>query len=270
MTAFHVRSADGTPIAVSAFGAGRAIVVVHGGMDDSRSWTPVAQRLSDRYQVLLMDRRGHGGTCLGASPYQFDREIEDLAAVLDDVSSPQVVIGHSYGALVVLETLLTRPAWPGAAVLYEPPLTIVGPTSEAFGARFERARDSAVDTRAALVDYLRDIAGFRPRAAEAFSALPQATARTKALKSELVAASRLSPDPARYQAIGCPVLLLHGGRSAVRPNRESVLALAAAIPAAGLRELPGEGHFAHRRDPDALAAHIASFLSSFPRAASHD
>ena len=117
----HVTSADGTTIAFRRIGHGPPVVVLHGALGTSLSWLAVAQRLADRFQFLLVDRRGRGGSDDGTAPHTLDKEVDDARAVLALAGPRTSVIGHSFGGAVALE--LARTAPPSAIrrlILYEP------------------------------------------------------------------------------------------------------------------------------------------------------
>jgi pimeloyl-ACP methyl ester carboxylesterase len=82
-----VVSADGTSIALSTTGTGQPVVIVAGPFD-TRTFGRVpalAAALQDRFQVTVYDRRGRGASG-DTRPYSVEREVEDLAAVLQAVS----------------------------------------------------------------------------------------------------------------------------------------------------------------------------------------
>jgi hypothetical protein len=54
----HVVSQDGTAIAFRRVGTGPPVVVMRGALGTSLSWLAVAERLADRFEFLLVDRRG--------------------------------------------------------------------------------------------------------------------------------------------------------------------------------------------------------------------
>lgn len=92
-------SADGTPIAYEKTGSGPALVLVDGALC-YREFGPareLAGALADRYTVYFYDRRGRGesGNTL---PYEVEREIEDVKAVIDATGGPAFVAGQSSGA----------------------------------------------------------------------------------------------------------------------------------------------------------------------------
>src|SRR4051794_17332887 len=120
MTAVH--SSDGTTIAFDVTGDGPAVVLV-GGMFQHRAidgaTARLAAALSERFTVFHYDRRGRGDST-DTPPYAIEREVEDLAAIVETVGSASL-FGMSSGAFLALEA-----AGAGVPVdalaLYEPPL----------------------------------------------------------------------------------------------------------------------------------------------------
>jgi len=119
-----VTSADGTVIAVDRIGQGPAVVCVDGAMS-TRSLGPgkmLAPHLADAFTVYTYDRRGRGDSG-DATPYEVQREIEDLAAVIAAAGGEAMVFGHPSGCVLALEA--ARAGLPIAQlVLYEPPFVI--------------------------------------------------------------------------------------------------------------------------------------------------
>ncbi len=100
-----VTSKDGTSIAFEKAGSGPALVLVDGAMC-YREFGPardVSKALEDEYTVYIYDRRGRGesGDTL---PYNADREIDDLAAVIAATGGEPYVMGQSSGAALALLT----------------------------------------------------------------------------------------------------------------------------------------------------------------------
>src|SRR5580693_4129369 len=99
-----VTSADGTTIAVETTGTGRPVVLIGGAFNDRSTVAALAATLAPHMTAVTYDRRGRGASgpigewiSGSSSPDRTsgtDREIEDLAAVIDAVcgSSPA---GHS-------------------------------------------------------------------------------------------------------------------------------------------------------------------------------
>lgn len=100
-----IPSGAATLVAETA-GAGPAVVCLHAGVTDRRSWRPVAPYLTEDHLVVAYDRRGFGDTT--ASPEPFDH-VADLLAVLDHFGIARaVLVGNSQGGRVAMEAALAR------------------------------------------------------------------------------------------------------------------------------------------------------------------
>jgi pimeloyl-ACP methyl ester carboxylesterase len=98
-----VTSKDGTLIGYEKAGSGPALVLVDGAMC-YREFGPardVSKALEDEYTVYIYDRRGRGESG-DTTPYAAEREIEDLAAVLEAAGGNPYVMGQSSGAGLAL------------------------------------------------------------------------------------------------------------------------------------------------------------------------
>ena len=104
-TTQFVTSADGTRIAYQVDGTGPPLVLVDGGLSHRRQGVGSSLRplLSDSFAVHTYDRRGRGESGPGSSPYDVQREVEDLAAVISVSGTPVHVWAHSAGAALALE-----------------------------------------------------------------------------------------------------------------------------------------------------------------------
>src|SRR5690349_4141482 len=99
-------SKDGTTIAYDQRGSGPALVLVDGALC-SRAQGPMpelAELLADRFTVYNYDRRGRGDSG-DAGEYAVEREIEDLAAIIEAAGGSAYMYGTSSGAALVLHAL---------------------------------------------------------------------------------------------------------------------------------------------------------------------
>ena len=119
----RTRSADGTAIAFDRSGQGPAIVVVGGALADRSAFASLAARLAPRFTVIAFDRRGRGDSG-DTAPYAVEREVEDIAALLDEAGGSAFLFGHSSGAVLALETARTLPGRVPKLALYEPPFVV--------------------------------------------------------------------------------------------------------------------------------------------------
>jgi len=115
----QVTSADGTVIAVDHAGSGPPVVVVGGALSTRAAAVPLTEEIESEYSVHRYDRRGRGDSG-DTPPYRVEREIEDLAAVIDAAGGSAFVYGNSSGAVLAL-----RAAEAGLPItrlgLFEPP-----------------------------------------------------------------------------------------------------------------------------------------------------
>lgn len=74
------------------------VVILHGWKRSLNEWIPVAQNLSTRYRVILLDLPGFGGTQLPERPYdtyEYAGFVENFLKKLD--ISKYSLMGHSFG-----------------------------------------------------------------------------------------------------------------------------------------------------------------------------
>src|SRR5439155_97278 len=95
---------DGTLIAYEKAGSGPPLVLVDGALC-SREFGPMpklAPLLASRFTVYWYDRRGRGESG-DTRPYAREREIEDVAALIQAAGGSAFVVGLSSGAALALE-----------------------------------------------------------------------------------------------------------------------------------------------------------------------
>ena len=114
-----MRSTDGTTITYERLGSGPPVILVCGGSVDRWSNAGLAGLLAPDFTVYNYDRRGRGESG-DTPPYTVEREIEDIAAVLDAAGGSSALYGSSSGAALALDAAA---ALPGITrlVLWEPP-----------------------------------------------------------------------------------------------------------------------------------------------------
>ncbi|MFI7350436.1 alpha/beta fold hydrolase [Streptomyces sp. NPDC049936] len=115
-------SRDGTRIAYERTGRGPAVVLVSGAMSTGATTAPLAAELSDRFDVTVYDRRGRGGSG-DTAPYAVEREIEDLAALIEAVGGEASLYGMSSGGALALRAAASGLPVPRVAV-YEVPFAM--------------------------------------------------------------------------------------------------------------------------------------------------
>lgn len=88
-------------IAYRVYGAGPALVLLHGWGVDSRAFGPVVPALARRHRVIVPDQRGHGASVAFPEEGDFGLFADDLEALLAALALDRaVLLGWSMGALV--------------------------------------------------------------------------------------------------------------------------------------------------------------------------
>lgn len=269
MTLFEVESKDGTDIAYEKTGHGPPLVLVHGTAADHTRWAPIVPRLAERFTVLAMDRRGRGGSGDGPG-YAFDREFEDVAAVIEAAGEPVFLLGHSHGAICSLEALLLTDRVK-RAVLYEPPV----PTDEVIveaGIVEELEELLARGDRQGVVEtFFRRVVKMPPAELELAKSVPAWQARVAAAHTipreervyVLGVPEQYRLRPERFESIGVPTLLLEGGDSPAF-FKKAIVAVHEALPQSRVVVLPGQQHTAINTAPEAFLKEVLGFLAAGP------
>jgi alpha-beta hydrolase superfamily lysophospholipase len=98
----HATSADGTPIGYDRLSdEGPLVVLVGGGLDDGSENLPLGEHLAAAFTVVNYRRRGRGDSG-DTQPYAVQREIDDLAAVIDAAGGRAHLFGASSGGALAL------------------------------------------------------------------------------------------------------------------------------------------------------------------------
>ncbi|WP_432563832.1 alpha/beta fold hydrolase [Kineococcus sp. SYSU DK003] len=143
-TTEYVLSGDGTRIAYDRRGAGAVLVLVDGAMSERRTGAmrPLATHLAAAFTVVTYDRRGRGESTDATGPvrdYRVERELDDLARLIDAVGGDEVVAVHgaSTGALLAVHAVAA--GLPVRSIsLFEPPFGACATLGEGFADRLVR------------------------------------------------------------------------------------------------------------------------------------
>jgi pimeloyl-ACP methyl ester carboxylesterase len=128
------------------------IVFVHGGAAHAHWWAFLAPMFAADWHVAAFDLSGHGDS-ERRSDYSHALWAEEVLAVAADVgfSGPPVVVGHSLGGMVTIQTAATHGDVLAGAVIVDSPVRRPDPESEeASGGRTFRAPGVYPDLETAL------------------------------------------------------------------------------------------------------------------------
>lgn len=232
---------DRPPSAGGDDGQRPIVVLVHGTMDRSTSFSRVMDRLSDLH-VVTYDRRGYGRSPRGELPVDVPAHVDDLLSVVAE--RRVVAVGHSLGGNLVLAAAARRPDLITAAGVYEAPLPWLDEWP-ATTAGIQAAADG-VDPGEAAEQFMRKVVGDR-----VWDRLPARTrAARRAEGATLVAemrSARAGPifDPA---AVNIPVVVARGSESAPH-HHLSTSWLADRLADCETMIVDGAGHGGHASHP---------------------
>ncbi|HQR25538.1 MAG TPA: alpha/beta fold hydrolase [Nocardioides sp.] len=100
----------GLRLAYRRAGHGQSVMFVHGGAEDSRTWTPQIEALSDEFSVIAWDEPGAGGSDDVPAEFGLSGYADCLAGMIRALEiSPAPVVGLSWGTTVILELYRRHP-----------------------------------------------------------------------------------------------------------------------------------------------------------------
>lgn len=252
---------------------GVPVVLLHGGGQTRFSWGVAGKRLGESgFRSVAVDLRGHGES--GWSPdgdYRLDRFVDDLVAVLEDLSAPAFLVGASLGGVTSLVVAGEHRVPIAGLVLVD-----VAPRIEREGASritaFMRAKPEgfvSVDEAAeAVAEYLPH----RPRPKDTSGLLKNLRLREDGryhwhwdprFGGQEVGSSDIANSGERLREaarrLDMPALLVRGGLSAV-VSPASVAEFRELAPGAEVADIAGADHMIAGDRNDAFNEVVIDFL----------
>jgi pimeloyl-ACP methyl ester carboxylesterase len=255
-----VLAKDGTKIAYQEVGQGPVVIVVLGALNSRKSGAKLAKLLASHFTVISYDRRGRGNST-DTAPYAPEREVEDLAALIDAAGGSVYLYGHSSGAAIVLQAAIRLRKQIKKLAIYEASYVLGGDDSKAAKDYDKQLKKllAAGDNGEAVATFIRHV-GVSDKQLAALKRLPmwrglEALAPTLAYDSDVLGEGHSLPT-ALLAGITTPTLVMHGGAGAP-PMRDVAQAISKAIPKAQLRTLDGQTHGV---SPKSLAPVLIEFF----------
>jgi pimeloyl-ACP methyl ester carboxylesterase len=109
---------NGINLYYETHGAGRPLILLHGGLGSGEMFGPILPALAARHQVIAVDLQGHGRTADIDRPLDVRLMADDIAALIGrlKLDKPDVA-GYSLGGGVALQTAAKYPALVGRLVV---------------------------------------------------------------------------------------------------------------------------------------------------------
>lgn len=259
-------SADGTTIAFERHGDGRPVILLPGALCTRGVLTPLAAALAEGgVPAVTIDRRGRGDSDdrHPGPPWAVEREVEDVAAVLDALGGARAVYGHSSGAALALHVAVSG-VDADRLVLHDAPWTPKGSPSDAPAWAAQLAELVGAGRGGDAVAAFMARVGAPAEAVEGMRRGPgwsafEAVGPTLGYDSAALGDADGAPVPtALLRRVGLTTLVLAGG--AGQPFlRDAAREAHAALPDATLVVLDGAAHDA---PADVVAPALLPFLDS--------
>ena len=262
---------NGVDLYYEMSGHGERLVLTHGSWTDHTGWTPTLQALTERFEVVTWDRRGHSRSQGGDHPGSRDEDAADLAALIEHLGGgPVHLVGNSYGSIVVLTLVASRPYLVASAVVHEPPLLslLEGTTDPAIAAtlagvdREFSAVLALIETGAhqAAAEYFVDQVAIGPGS---WASLPESfrdvlVANAPTFLDEHHDPTSGSIDAAALARTSVPLMFTHGTQGP-QWYRAIIDELTRLVPAARVEVITGAGHLPHATHPDRWVATLLAF-----------
>ena len=258
----QIRS-DDIELYYTVTGEGFSVVLLHPFPIHHEFWTPVAQKLGTRYQVVLPDLRAHGLSEVGAAAATMEKHAGDLLRLLDAQQITRAVfVGVSIGGYILFEFWRRHRERIAALVLSN---TRAEPDTEQGRAnRLKSIEDARLRGTAPFLDaQIPNLIGESTRRNRP-DVVATARGMMQRLTVEALAALQQGmaerPDSVpTLREISVPTLVIAGEEDTLTPLANAQL-IHEHIPGSKLAVIPRAGHYAALERPEEFARALLQFL----------
>lgn len=226
---------------------------------DFRIWRDVIVRFVGECAILTYDKRGHGLSELGATPYTMDDHIDDLEALLDHLNQKQaIIVGLSIGGLIAQGLYAKRPDLVRAMVLCDTAHKIGN--DELWNGRIEAVDKDGIDCLAdGIMErwFSKEYPQEQPASYAGYKAM--LSRQLNAGYSASCAAIRDTDFTDDCANIEIPTLCVVGDQDGATPPA-LVAELAKLIPKSRFEVIKDAGHLPCIEKPEVLADMIKAFF----------
>lgn len=225
---------------------------------DFRIWRDVIVQLAGEYPILTYDKRGHGLSDIGVTPYSIEDHVWDLSALLDHADVDRAIIcGLSVGGMIAQGLHAARPELVEALVLCDTAHKIG--TEEMWNERIDAVESLGLDAIADPVMERWFTAGYREEAGAEYIGYRNMFMRQPADGYVATCAALRDGDMTEMaREIDVPTVCVVGEEDMATPV-SLVSELSALIDGARFETIADAGHLPCIEQPDVLADLIRLF-----------
>ena len=239
-TTHGLADVHGIKLYFATYGEGAPVILLHGGAGNGDHWANQVKALMSKYQVIVVDARGHGRSTRGDKPLTYELMADDLLALMDQLKLDQAaLVGWSDGGAIGLDLAIRHPERVSKLVAYATNFNLAG-TKKGGGATF---------------------ATYFTKCASDYGKLSPTPTEYPGLQAALRPMWRTLPNYTNEQiaSIKVPTLVLDGDHDEII-RADHVKELAKLITGARLVFIPDSSHFALFQQPDAFNKAVLDFL----------
>jgi pimeloyl-ACP methyl ester carboxylesterase len=256
-------TARGDRVAFDRYGEGPALIFI-AGAGPTRAGdavtTETATLAAERgVTTIVFDRLGRGES-EADGVLDLDRELEAIAALIEEAGGFAVLCGHSSGSSIALAAAVSGLPVTGLA-LWEAPIAGDPAAAQAWAAGFLRLLDDG-EREQALEWYMKDMPPEWLAGAKRSPGYPSMVAAigSQRADAESLAWAASAPHAELFAEIGVPVLTMHGEQTFDEMIASSA-DISASIEGAVTKIMPGAHH---SWEPSPMAEELARFtVASF-------
>ena len=245
------------------------LVLLHGITDDGLCWSPIAEVLAEKYDVIMVDVRGHGKSDAPENGYDYKTMATEVAGLIVGLALKNpVVMGHSMGAMITLTLTGSNTDLPRRIILEDPPAfwRTRPPTQEelefraGMGAWFHDVKRKTRD------ELLESVRVENPAWSEAeLGPWVDAKHRFSPEITQMLDSKDAVPEnfPSLLKQITCPTLLITADpKQGAILSDEDVTELQKSMPNLKREHIPGAGHNIRREQSSRYMEVVNLFLNS--------
>ena len=252
-------------------GKGEPVILLHSSSSSRRQWRRLIEAIGNQYRVLAIDLLGYGDTGLPDTKegFHLEQEVALVERLMDRIEGPVHLVGHSYGGVVGMKTVLKHRDRIRSLYVHEPVafslLRMEGLLKEwneiqwvsrSLGALVERGCDE--HAAELFLDYWggKGTWSWTPDQRK-----PYLVRTMPKVVLDFTAVFGLDDPLLAYADLSVPTLVTTGTTGPM-PARRVAEVLARVLGEANVLQMEGVGHMAPVTHPDEVNFHIVRHLNA--------